>query len=77
VWLVAVVVAATWAFGLAGFAIAVASAALAFAALPLVARVREDFQAIRGWLHRRDPEVVALAADRERLLAAFPELRDA
>jgi 1-acyl-sn-glycerol-3-phosphate acyltransferase len=43
-------------------------------ALPLLERVGEDLQAIRGFLRRRDPAVADLLEARRQLLAAFPEL---
>lgn len=42
--------------------------------LPIFERVAEDFQAIRGFLRRRDPAVPELLEARRELLAAFPEL---
>jgi 1-acyl-sn-glycerol-3-phosphate acyltransferase len=43
-------------------------------ALPMLERVGEDLQAIRGFLRRRDPAVPDLLEARRQLLAAFPEL---
>jgi hypothetical protein len=43
-------------------------------ALPMLERVGEDLQAIRGFLRRRDPAVPELLEARRQLLAAFPEL---
>ncbi|MDP1832078.1 MAG: 1-acyl-sn-glycerol-3-phosphate acyltransferase [Geothrix sp.] len=42
--------------------------------LPILERAREDLQAIRGFLRRRDPAVPDLLEARRRLLEAFPEL---
>lgn len=42
--------------------------------LPALDRAGEDFQAVRGFLRRRDPAVPALLAARRQLLEAFPEL---
>jgi len=42
--------------------------------LPILERVAEDLQAIRGFLRRRDPAVPELLEARRQLLAAFPEL---
>ena len=53
----------------------VVAAALAFVGLPMAERVREDLQAIRGFLRRRDPRAQTIASEREALLTAFPELR--
>ena len=42
--------------------------------LPMLERVAEDLQAIRGFLRRRDPAVPELLEARRQLLEAFPEL---
>jgi 1-acyl-sn-glycerol-3-phosphate acyltransferase len=42
--------------------------------LPIMERLPEDRQALRGFLRRHDPAVPALLQAREELLAAFPEL---
>ena len=42
--------------------------------LPVLERAREDLQAIRGFLRRRDPAVPHLLEARKQLMAAFPEL---
>lgn len=42
--------------------------------LPILERVAEDLQAIRGFLRRRDPAVPDLLEARRQLVAAFPEL---
>jgi hypothetical protein len=68
-------VLAGWRLGVFGVLSVLFSAAIAFAALPLAERVREDVQAIRGFLRRKHPGRQELLAERERLLAAFPELR--
>ncbi|GLH65889.1 1-acyl-sn-glycerol-3-phosphate acyltransferase [Geothrix edaphica] len=47
---------------------------LALLGLPVLERAREDLQAIRGFLRRRDPAVPDLLEARKQLLAAFPEL---
>lgn len=73
-WALALVVLAGWRFGVAAAVAVVVAAVLAFFALPLAERVREDVQAIRGFLRRGDPRTQALRVERERLLAAFPEL---
>jgi 1-acyl-sn-glycerol-3-phosphate acyltransferase len=74
-WLVVLAVLAGWRLGVFGVLSVLFSAAIAFAALPLAERVREDVQAIRGFLRRKHPGRQELLAERERLLAAFPELR--
>lgn len=76
-WLVATVVGAGLWAGAWGVVTAVIGAAIAFAAWPLAERVREDLQAIRGFLRRDDPHLQSFAAARQELLAAFPELRAA
>ncbi len=73
-WIVTLAGLAAWRFGVAGAAGVGLAAALAFFALPLAERVREDVQAIRGFFRRRDPRTQLLRAERERLLAAFPDL---
>jgi hypothetical protein len=47
---------------------------IALLGLPVLERAREDLQAIRGFLRRRDPAVPDLLEARKQLLAAFPEL---
>jgi 1-acyl-sn-glycerol-3-phosphate acyltransferase len=42
--------------------------------LPIQERAAEDFQAVRGFLRRRDPAVPELLEARRQLLEAFPEL---
>jgi 1-acyl-sn-glycerol-3-phosphate acyltransferase len=42
--------------------------------LPILERVGEDLQALRGFLRRRDPAVPELLEARRQLLEAFPEL---
>jgi 1-acyl-sn-glycerol-3-phosphate acyltransferase len=42
--------------------------------LPMLERVAEDLQAIRGFLRRRDPAVPELLEVRRQLLETFPEL---
>lgn len=59
----------TW--GLGGALLSLPAALLA---LPLATRLREDLQAVRGFLARGRADVPALAEARRRLLEAFPEL---
>jgi hypothetical protein len=75
VWLALLAGVAGWRFGVVGVIAVALAAAAAFVALPLAERVREDVQAIRGFLRRADPRTAELRAERERLLAAFGELR--
>jgi glycerol-3-phosphate O-acyltransferase/dihydroxyacetone phosphate acyltransferase len=73
-WFAVLASIAGWRFGGLGVIAVALAAAAAFVALPLAERVREDAQAIRGFLRRADPRTVELRAERERLLAAFPDL---
>ncbi|MBL0210377.1 MAG: 1-acyl-sn-glycerol-3-phosphate acyltransferase [Holophagaceae bacterium] len=66
---------AIWLWGLAGAAFVPALAILAFLSLPLSERLREDWQAIRGYRLRRHPDVAGLMKAKEELLDAFPQLR--
>ena len=66
---------AAWRWGFGGAAVVVALAALAFLSLPLSERLKEDWQAIRGYRHRRHPDVAGLLKAKEELLQAFPQLR--
>ena len=66
--------AAGWDDGWVGVLLVLVAALLAFLSLPLGERLREDFQAIRGFLRRRDAAVPHLLAARRRLLQAFPGL---
>ena len=51
------------------------AAFMAFLTLPLTEHLREDFQAVRGFLQRRNQETPRLLEAREQLLSAYPELR--
>ena len=73
-WLALVATLAGLRWGVPGVLEMLAAAALAFFALPLAERVREDVQAIRGFLHRDDAALAPLLAESRRLLEAFPEL---
>lgn len=57
-----------------GFVAVPLAALLAFLCLPLLERLEEDWQAIRGFRHRRAPAVKQLLEAREQLLKAFPGL---
>jgi hypothetical protein len=74
-WALLLFTLAIWRGGLAGAAVVVALAVLAFLGLPLSERLKEDWQAIRGYRHRRDPDVEHLIKAREQLLETFPQLR--
>ncbi len=73
-WLVLLTTLAGWRFGIGGALAMLAAALLAFVALPLGERVREDVQAIRGFFRGRDASLAPLVEERARLLEAFPEL---
>lgn len=66
---------AAWRWDLPGTAVVVALAILAFLSLPLSERLKEDWQAIRGYRHRRHPDVAGLLKAKEELLEAFPQLQ--
>jgi hypothetical protein len=65
---------AAWGWGWPGALVPVVALLLLALALPMLERVGEDLQAIRGFLRRRDPAVPDLLEARRQLLAAFPEL---
>ncbi|HWB77125.1 MAG TPA: 1-acyl-sn-glycerol-3-phosphate acyltransferase [Nannocystaceae bacterium] len=73
-WLALLTTLAGLRFGIGGVLTTLFAAALAFIALPLLERLREDAQAIRGFLHRKDTSLAPLLEERARLLDAFPEL---
>lgn len=73
-WLLGVASVAGWRFGASGVAGCGLAGAAAVAGLPLLERLREDWQAIRGYLNRKHPDTAALLEARARLLAACPEL---
>lgn len=73
-WTLTLALGAAWAAGWLGVALALVAALLAFLSLPLGERLKEDLQAIRGFLRRRDAAVPHLLAARRRLLEAFPGL---
>lgn len=64
-----------WLWGWLGAGLALAAAMLAFLAFPLMERLPEDWQAIRGFRQRRHPEVAGLIQARKELLEAFPDLQ--
>lgn len=64
-----------WRGGWRGAGIVAALAILAFLSLPLSERLGEDWQAIRGYRHRRDPDAEGLLKVKEELLEAFPHLQ--
>jgi len=51
------------------------AAFMAFLTLPLTEHLREDFQAVRGFLYRQHQETTRLLEAREQLLSTYPELR--
>jgi 1-acyl-sn-glycerol-3-phosphate acyltransferase len=75
-WTLLLVFGARWSMGWAGAWLVVLAALLAFLSLPLGERLAEDFQAVRGFLRRRDAAVPHLLEARRQLLEAFPELQD-
>ena len=48
---------------------------MAILSLPLSERLKEDWQAIQGYCHRRHPDVAGLLKAKEELLETFPQLR--
>ena len=78
VWLTIVSIVAGRIWGLVGVLTALGAALAAFVALPLAERIREDLQAIRGYLRRKDAGLAELAHERAKLLELFENLaRDA
>jgi 1-acyl-sn-glycerol-3-phosphate acyltransferase len=72
---IAVLAALAWGFlGWAGLGVFTAADFAALAALPLLERVAEDRQALRGWARRRDPDAAHLLDAKAQLLARFPDL---
>lgn len=61
-------------WGWKGAGIAAGMGLLAFLSLPLSERLKEDWQAIRGFRFRNHPETAALMKAKMDLLAAFPRL---
>ncbi len=74
-WGALLLAAAAWRWSWPGAATVAALALLAFLSLPLSERLKEDWQAIRGYRHRRHPDVPALLKAKEELLNAFPQLK--
>ncbi len=75
IWTLLLAATAGWSLGWAGVGLVLLAALLAFLSLPLGERLMEDFQAVRGFLRRRDAVVPHLVEARRQLLEAFPELR--
>lgn len=73
-WSGLLLLAAGWRFGLPGVCAWVAAVPAAWLSLPLLAALREDLRAVRGWRARRDPAVPALLEARAQLRAAVPDL---
>jgi len=72
---IAVLIALAWGFlGWAGLGVFTAAGFVALAALPLLERVAEDRQALRGWARRKDPDAAPLLEAKARLLERFPDL---
>ena len=74
-WAVTLLGLGAWRWGWKGATVFIALSVLAFLSLPLSERLKEDWQAIRGYRHRRHPNVAGLLKAKEELLEAFPELR--
>ena len=74
-WAVALLGFGVWRWGWKGATVVIALSVLAFLSLPLSERLKEDWQAIRGYRHRRHPDAAGLLKAKEELLEAFPELR--
>ncbi len=64
-----------WRWGWEGAAGVLLLALLAFLSLPLSERLKEDWQALRGFLVRHHPDVAHLVKARMELLRAFPQLQ--
>lgn len=65
---------AAWRWGLGGAAAVAALAVLAFLSLPLSERLKEDWQALRGYRNRKHPDALKLMEARRQLLERFPDL---
>ena len=63
-----------WRWGWVGAALPPLALGLALLGRPVLERVAEDLQTVRGFLRRRDPAVPDLLEARRQLLEAFPEL---
>ncbi len=73
-WILVLALLSWRSLGWSGLALAAAAALVALAGLPMRERLAEDWQAYRGWLHRKDPEAPALLEAKARLLQRFPGL---
>lgn len=73
-WILVLALLSWKSLGWSGLALAAAAALVALAGLPMRERVAEDLQALRGWLHRKDPEAPARLEAKARLLQRFPGL---
>jgi 1-acyl-sn-glycerol-3-phosphate acyltransferase len=74
-WAMALLGLGAWRWGWKGATVVLALAALAFLSLPLFERLKEDWQAIRGYRNRRHPDVAGLLKAKEELLKTFPQLK--
>jgi 1-acyl-sn-glycerol-3-phosphate acyltransferase len=74
-WTFLLVAGGGWFLGWGGAMLVLLGALLAFLSLPLGERLAEDFQAVRGFLRRRDAAVPHLLEARRQLLEAVPELQ--
>lgn len=66
---------AGWQWGRPGVAAGILAGLATLTFLPLVERLREDWQAIRGFWHRGHEAAPALLEAKQRLLKAFPDLQ--
>lgn len=74
IWLLLLGFLAWHRFGTPGLLASGLSVLAALGGLPLLERLREDWQAIRGFLHRQNPHTKVMLEAKARLLAAFPDL---
>jgi hypothetical protein len=74
VWALLLAILAGWCWGWGTALLPFLALLAAVAGLPMLERVREDLQAVRGFLRRRDSAVPELLEARSHLLKAFPIL---
>ena len=73
-WAALLAVLGGWRWGWPGALVPPVALLVATLGRPVLDQAQEDFQAVRGFLRRRDPAVPALLEARKQLLAAFPQL---
>jgi hypothetical protein len=74
-WLLLLMGLGVYQWGWGAVWVAPLAAFMAFLTLPLTEHLREDVQAVRGFLYRQHQETTRLLEAREQLLSTYPELR--